>query len=331
MGFVHSKLARLFMDQYELTSDFNDFTFAAKAGIAETTVYGRGAKTYIGGLLEGQISAKAFFDDAVNGEDFELTTQLGNSTNTTITFIPSGKTSVGTRAVVSEAAATDYSITAPVANVVGVSATWQADNGLKTGVILWDSTPAYTTAGTTIINSTTVAAGSNGVNTNTFLGAGVLNVVNTAGFPTSGTIVVPTGTSVATLSYTGTTGTTFTGVTTLFGGGALATGGLVSLGTNDRSVVAGTTTNQGLIAIAHILTLTGTVSPTVAVKLQHSDDGVTWVDLVTLSTPATTASGPEAVYGIVPANITINRLLRAAIATAGSTISTTVLVSAARM
>ena len=34
---------------------------AAKAGVAETTVFGAGAKTYIGGLKEGTVSAKGYF------------------------------------------------------------------------------------------------------------------------------------------------------------------------------------------------------------------------------------------------------------------------------
>jgi hypothetical protein len=74
-----------------------------------------------------------------------------------------------------------------------------------------------------------VAAGSNGVNTSTFTGAtGVLNVVSTFDFPTSGTITVQTGGTPATITYTGVTATTFTGCTTTAGGGVLATGGMVN-------------------------------------------------------------------------------------------------------
>lgn len=74
---------------------------------------------------------------------------------------------------------------------------------------------------------TTVAAGSNGVDVTTFAGAGTLNVASTTGFASAGNLVVATSTVMATLSYTGKTPTTFTGVTTLGGVGTLATGGTV--------------------------------------------------------------------------------------------------------
>lgn len=86
---------------------------------------------------------------------------------------------------------------------------------------------------------TTVASGSNAVNTSTFAGSGTLNVASTAGFPSTGKVVVNTGTSPAVISYTGTTATTFTGCTTLAGGGALATGGLCA---PSNANAAGTTT-----------------------------------------------------------------------------------------
>ena len=80
----------------------------------------------------------------------------------------------------------------------------------------------------------TVAAGSNGVNTSTFAGSGVLNV-NTVtpatgpAFPSSGTLEVATGTSQAIITYTGTSGgNSFTGCTTIAGGGVLSTGGAVT-------------------------------------------------------------------------------------------------------
>lgn len=76
--------------------------------------------------------------------------------------------------------------------------------------------------------ATTVAAGSNGVNTSTFAGAGTLNVASAAAFPSAGTIIVATGGTPATITYTGTGGTTFTGCTTTAGGGVLATGGAVT-------------------------------------------------------------------------------------------------------
>jgi hypothetical protein len=74
---------------------------------------------------------------------------------------------------------------------------------------------------------TYVAAGSNGVNVNTFAGAGVLNVNDATDFPSTGTLRVITSSSRAIIDYTGTTATTFTGCTTTSGSGLLQTYGTV--------------------------------------------------------------------------------------------------------
>jgi hypothetical protein len=73
----------------------------------------------------------------------------------------------------------------------------------------------------------TVAAGSNGVNVNTFAGAGTLNVNKTLGAPTAGTLTVATGSGAQTVTYTGTTANTFTGCTSA-GAGVMSTGGAVT-------------------------------------------------------------------------------------------------------
>lgn len=70
----------------------------------------------------------------------------------------------------------------------------------------------------------TIASGSNAVDVATFLGAGVVNVNTTVGYPTTGSFVV----GGATIVYTGKTATTFTGCTTTAGSGTLSTGQSVS-------------------------------------------------------------------------------------------------------
>ncbi len=64
--------------------------------------------------------------------------------------------------------------------------------------------------------NTTVAAGSNGVDVNTFAGSGTLNVASTTGFASSGTLLVGdvSGNVAAVVTYTGTSGgNSFTGCT----------------------------------------------------------------------------------------------------------------------
>lgn len=90
--------------------------------------------------------------------------------------------------------------------------------------------------------TTTIAAGSNGVNTSTFAGAGVLNVASGQLFPFSpgGTLLVATAGTPAVITYTNRTATTFTGCTTVSGGGVMATGGSVQMAIDTRGGAAGT-------------------------------------------------------------------------------------------
>lgn len=93
--------------------------------------------------------------------------------------------------------------------------------------------------------ATTVAAGSNGGTISgiatwggTFGGNGVLVVASTALYPTSGTLTVAaSGSTTAVVTYTGITGTTFTGCAYVSGSpsGTVATGGAVGLVSSDNS------------------------------------------------------------------------------------------------
>lgn len=92
---------------------------------------------------------------------------------------------------------------------------------------------------------TSVASGSSGVLLSSFAGSGTLNVKNTAAkgsnsaFTTSGTVKIGLGTTTATVTYTGKSGTTLTGCTTTAGSGTLAEGMQVAQGGNAGDMVDG--------------------------------------------------------------------------------------------
>ena len=114
-----------------------------KAQASEVTVFGEGAKAYISGLTEGQITGKGYLRFGLDRRRGPHNDQRsGRATNMCILFSPTGATAPGTRAVISEAAETDYSISTPVSGVVATNFTAQADSGLSTGVILHDPTGA---------------------------------------------------------------------------------------------------------------------------------------------------------------------------------------------
>jgi hypothetical protein len=145
MAFVHGKNAVFALRDAtntwrDMTPYTNEVTLPGKAGIAETTVFGLGAKTFIGGLLEGQLTTKGFFDStATTGEDFVLAGLLGTQPDKGLTVVaqvteqsnygqfilfPGGYGSATNIAAIGDAVITDYSLSAPVNNVVSFTATF---------------------------------------------------------------------------------------------------------------------------------------------------------------------------------------------------------------
>jgi hypothetical protein len=151
----------------------------------------------------------------------------------------------------------------------------------------------------TLSTPTALVAGSNGVNTNTFLGAGVVNVTaaSTGTYAAAGVIIVATGGTPATISYTGKTTGTFTGCTTLSGGGVMATGGAVT-GQHTLSVLnnATATGNQPPSMTAWYFNGNNTrqmaycVIDEIAIKLQA--DGLAEATIKMIGFPSVVASNP---------------------------------------
>lgn len=329
MAFYHGKNAKFWVDGWEMTNYFNDFQMMAKAGTAETTVFGKGAKTFIGGLKEGTITGKGYFDPtATSGPDAVLSAALGRNTNAVGTFVPSALSTgsvQGTPCVTFYAALTDYNVSAPVTGVVATNFSAQADSGLSTGIILWDPTAAAATSSLTGFGKPTNLTYSAGIGTGTLTATG-----STAAFPPSGALIVtptsPTSTNAGWYLYTGISGNTFTGVTTVIA--ITGTPVVIAAGNLDNGTGAVSSTN-GLVAVLHVLTLTGSTPTITIATLQHSADGVTWADLASFNGGGTiTAVGGYNAL-VQAGTTTINPFLRAYVTTAATT-TTTFGISAAR-
>jgi hypothetical protein len=139
---------------------------------------------------------------------------------------------------------------------------------VRSAVYLNASTGWLTGGATTYdTHATTLAVSMNGLS----LPQGTINVASTTGFPTpSGTIYVTSAGGPQTVTYTGTTGTSFTGCSG--GTGVLSTGGLVR--TNGRNILVSAGTGQ-------IKTTTGVISvdwPATVVTLTASDTAYIYAD-----------------------------------------------------
>jgi len=132
-------------------------------------------------------------------------------------------------------------------------------------------------------------------------GGGTLTVASTSGFPSTGTISVPTSTGACTVAYTGTSPTTFTtctggnGTQTPVAGTIILTGANVPLGTASGAVQSGTINletaagTQATVTGTGDLTVAGTLAELATNTLIVGFDEGTLVT-VTFTTPASAAA-----------------------------------------
>jgi hypothetical protein len=186
MAFVHGKNSQFALrdasnNWRDMTSYVTEVTLPAKAGTAETTVFGKGAKTYIGGLLEGTMTVKGFFDaTATVGPDVVLSGLLGTQPNKGMTVVaqvttqsnygqfvlcPGGSTGSGVTKL-GDCVITDYNISDPVNNVVSFTANFELSGATTATATLngGTTTGAYglqviTAANSVVFNTAWIAAG----------------------------------------------------------------------------------------------------------------------------------------------------------------------------
>lgn len=98
---------------------------------------------------------------------------------------------------------------------------------------------------------------------------------------------------------------------------------------NEASIDNGALTSLGASAYLHVSAASGTGSPTLDAKVQHSVDNSVWADLITFSQVAA-ASAPTAQRGATAAGATVNRWLRVVHTIAGTTPSFSFIVGVSR-
>lgn len=122
--FVHGKSTAVYIDEFDLSTYFNDSSVSIDNEVAETTAYGADNKTYIVGLRAGTLSLNGMWASDTDGSDEELVALLGNATTPIIT-VREGSASIGSRAIIAQANETSYAISSPVADVATISAEFE--------------------------------------------------------------------------------------------------------------------------------------------------------------------------------------------------------------
>jgi hypothetical protein len=169
--FRHGKSVKVFVDEFDFSSYFNDVSASTMVETAETSTFGSDAKEYIPGLKDGTVSLSGMFEGTEDvGTDDYFSAVLGAATKQKVIVASEGH-GLGGRAVMLESDATSYEVSGAIADVVQASAEFQSSEGVEHGVILSSGAAVSSTGnGTGVDNG---AATTNG-------GVGYLSVpVNT--------------------------------------------------------------------------------------------------------------------------------------------------------
>lgn len=162
--FRHGKHTAILFDEFNLSPFLNEVSSSQEVETGETTAFGQNAKTYIVGLADGTVSASGLFEATSTagqeGIDPTISASLGRETGGVLTFAQEGLVA-GRRVKMAQVKSTSYEVSAPVGDVVSVSAEFQASGGVQAGHVLATGTvsTATTTNGAAVDNAASSANG----------------------------------------------------------------------------------------------------------------------------------------------------------------------------
>lgn len=96
---------------------------------------------------------KGLFDGAANAVDQYLSTILGSATNSVMTVLPEGPSIAGGSAKLVPGLESEYSVTAPVNDVVSISATVMSNGNIDNGRVLTANNAASGTVNVTAVDN----------------------------------------------------------------------------------------------------------------------------------------------------------------------------------
>jgi hypothetical protein len=158
--FRHGKNISVFIDEYDFSAYFSDITAADKVDTADITAFGAAGKAYVIGNQDGTVSLSGFFEStASTGTDQYFAGVKGSTTKQKVVVALEGAT-VGTRAVMLQADASSYQVSASVGDAIKASAEFQASESIDHGVILSSGAAISATGnGTGVDNAAATANG----------------------------------------------------------------------------------------------------------------------------------------------------------------------------
>lgn len=204
--FRHGKNTITAVNATDLTQYFNSASTTDDVELPETTTFGSVNRTYINGMKEGTVAVEGLWTGVAGEVDDILGSVLTSSTPTLITIGPEGA-GVGRRAILANANETSYEISAGIADLVAISAEFQASGslgGLDRGVLLASQLSVTTTgAQASVDNSASSANGGVGhlhVTANSRDGAVTVKIQHSANNSTWADLITFTNTTASTVT-----------------------------------------------------------------------------------------------------------------------------------
>lgn len=206
MAFLRGKDVRVFWNQYEVSTYFNEYSGEQSLDEIETTTFTATSKTFLTGLRDGKLMLAGYYDPTTTtGSDALLSTALTSGTAAVVSVCNANATAwaIGDKGVACSLKETKYNIKGGVGDAVTVDADGRADGGLDYVQCLHITGTAETSS----TNSTGVESPTGAITTNGFA-AYLHATVTTSG---TATIAVKGGSDNVTFA---TTVTTFTALAT---------------------------------------------------------------------------------------------------------------------
>jgi hypothetical protein len=135
MSFVHGSSGRIYANGFDLSSFLKSVSSSDTVEMHDSTTFGATAKTYIPGLADATLSAEGLFSGAAGATDPVLFAALRGRSPVVWNWLPSGDVD-GLFGYGMSALSNNYEISAPVDDLVNVTAEAQSNVGLERVQIL---------------------------------------------------------------------------------------------------------------------------------------------------------------------------------------------------
>lgn len=154
----HGKNTRVFVDDIDFSPSLREYSTTGQADPAETSAFGTSDKTYVIGLIGGDITFSGMFSGANNEVDERFNAWNGDDLDHVVSIYHEG-TVAGGRVTTVNGKFHSKSISGSISDIVGIQAAVIGDGPMRSGASVHDFTVAETTGGnTTGIDNTAASA-----------------------------------------------------------------------------------------------------------------------------------------------------------------------------